>query len=147
MIMTGPRVYQAMGETCPRLALLGYRTRHGGPAFAVALQAAAALAMVLTATFELLLGYIGFTLSLSAGVTVLGVIVLRRREPELRRPYRSWGYPVTPLLFILLSLWMIIHALVQRPVVALAGAATLIAGAVLYWLVGRSQLPEERGER
>ena len=60
--------------------------------------------MLVTSTFEALLTYIGFTLSLCAGLTVLGVMVLRRREPGLERPYRAWGYPLTPLLFVLLAL-------------------------------------------
>jgi APA family basic amino acid/polyamine antiporter len=137
MMMSGPRVYQAMGQNCPRLGLLRYRTRSGGPATAVGLQALVALAMVLTATFEVLLTYIGFTLSLVAGLTVLGVLVHRYREPHLPRPYRAWGYPVTPLLFVALSAWMILHAFVERPVVALAGLGTIAAGVVLYVLIGR----------
>jgi APA family basic amino acid/polyamine antiporter len=132
MIMAGPRVYQAMGEDHPRLRLLASRTRHGGPAAAVALQGMVAVAMVLSSTFEALLTYIGFTLSLSAGLTVAGVLVLRRREPDLDRPYRTWGYPVTPLAFVALCLWMTGWALWQRPLVGLAGLATIASGLVLY---------------
>ena len=138
MTMSGPRVYQAMGQNCPRLGLLRYRTRGGGPAVAVMLQALVALIMVVTATFEVLLTYIGFTLSLVAGLTVLGVLVHRYREPNLPRPYRAWGYPATPLLFVALSAWMILHALAERPAVALAGIGTVAAGIVLYLLTGRS---------
>jgi APA family basic amino acid/polyamine antiporter len=137
MTMSGPRVYQAMGQHFPRLGLLRYRTRRGGPAMAVGLQALVALVMVVTATFEVLLTYIGFTLSLVAGLTVLGVLVYRHREPLAPRPYRAWGYPATPLLFVALSAWMIVHALIERPVVALAGLGTVAAGAVLYLLIGR----------
>lgn len=139
MIMAGPRVYQAMGETCPRLAFLGMRTRFGGPAAAVGLQAVVSLSMVLSATFEVLLTYIGFTLSLSAGLTVVGVLVLRVREKDLSRPYRTWGYPVTPLLFAGLSSWMVLHALVERPVIGLAGLGTLGSGALLYLLLGKNR--------
>jgi len=135
MIMAGPRVYQAMGEDHPRLGFLARRTSHGGPAAAVALQGVVAVVMVLTATFETLLAYIGFTLALSAGLTVVGVMVLRRREPELDRPCRTWGYPVTPLGFVALCLWMSAHALWQRPVAALAGLATIASGWVLYALI------------
>jgi APA family basic amino acid/polyamine antiporter len=55
----------------------------------------------------------------------------------LPRPYRAWGYPVTPLLFVALSAWMILHAFAERPIVALAGLGTVAAGAVLYALIGR----------
>jgi APA family basic amino acid/polyamine antiporter len=135
MIMAGPRVYQVMGEDHPRLSFLAYRTRQGGPAAAVALQGAVAVVMVLTSTFEALLTYIGFTLSLSAGLTVAGVLVLRQREPELERPYRTWGYPITPLAFVALCLWMSSWALWERPVVAFAGLGTIASGLVLYLVV------------
>lgn len=140
MMMSGPRVYHAMGEDYAGLSFLRYRTRRGGPALAVVLQGAAALVMVLTSSFDALLTYLGITLSLSAGLTVAGVLVLRVREPDLDRPYRTWGYPLTPLLFLGLSSWMIIHAVSQRPVVALAGIATVVSGLLLY-------LPLARGRR
>ncbi|MCK5800833.1 MAG: amino acid permease [Deltaproteobacteria bacterium] len=136
MVMAGPRVYQAMGDDCPRLRLLSYRSVAGGPVVSIALQGVVALAMILTSTFELLLSYIGFTLSLSAGLTVFGVLVLRRREPVLERPYKSLGYPLTPLLFVALSLWMAGHALFAKPIVGLAGLGTLAVGALLYLVLG-----------
>jgi APA family basic amino acid/polyamine antiporter len=73
-------------------------------------------------------------------------VVLRLREPALERPYRAWGYPATPVLFIGLSGWMTVHALFERPVVALAGLGTIAAGVVLYALLGRTALAREREE-
>src|SRR6266568_2957089 len=137
MLMAGPRVYQQMGCDHPRLAVLARRTRQGGPVVAVTLQAAIALAMIATSTFAALLLYIGFTLSLVAGPTVLGVFVLRRREPCLPRPARTLGYPVTPLLALAISGWMIVHALVREPAASWAGVATAICGLGLYALLGR----------
>lgn len=137
MLMAGPRVYEAMGADHPRLRLLAHRTGRGGPAVAVALQAVVAIAMVLTASFGTLLAYIGFTLSISGGLTVAGVFVLRQREPGLLRPYRTWGYPVTPAAFVALSAWMVVHTLAERPEAALPGLATLGSGVLLYAAVGR----------
>jgi len=137
MLMAGPRVYERMGLDYPPLAILARRTRHGGPAVAVALQAALALAMIATSSFAALLTYVGFTLSLVAGLTVAGVLVLRRREPGLARPVRTWGYPVTPLLFLVLSAWMVAVALVANPVSSWAGVATGAAGLLLHAALGR----------
>jgi APA family basic amino acid/polyamine antiporter len=147
MLMAGPRVCDTLGTDYPSLALLARRTRHGGPAVAVALQAATAVAMILTASFGALLTYIGFTLSLFAGLTVLGVLVLRRREPTLPRPYRTWGYPATPLLFAVLSAWMVVHAVIEKPASSWAGLATAIAGLALHALLGRrgKAVPENQG--
>jgi basic amino acid/polyamine antiporter, APA family len=137
MLMAGPRVYDTMGLDYPSLAILARRTRHGGPAVAVALQASLAVAMIATSSFGALLRYIGFTLSVVAGLTVLGVIVLRRREPTLPRPYRCWGYPATPLLFVALSAWMVVHALVENPASSWAGLATVVAALALHAVLGR----------
>jgi len=137
MLMAGPRVYESMGLDYPSLSILARRTRHGGPSVAVALQAAVALVMIATASFAALLTYIGFTLSLVAGLTVAGVLVLRRREPALARPYRTWGYPATPLLFVALSAWMVAHALIENPASSWAGLATVAVALGLHSLLGR----------
>lgn len=141
LLMAGPRVCERMGRDHPALEVLAWRTRHGGPAVAVALQAALAVAMIATASFGALLRYIGFTLSLVAALTVAGVVVLRRREPELERPYRAWGYPVTPLLFVAMSGWMGVHALVEVPASALAGLGTLLGALALYARIGHGRRP------
>jgi APA family basic amino acid/polyamine antiporter len=138
MIMAGPRVYESMGNDYPRIAALSRRSRLGGPVVALALQTAAVLLMITTSSFGTLLTYIGFTLAASSGLTVVGVMVLRHREPDLERPYRTLLYPATPLLFAALSLWMIVHALGQRPVAAVAGLATMISGILIFLLVRRS---------
>jgi APA family basic amino acid/polyamine antiporter len=135
LMMAGPRVCQVMGEDYPKLKFLKERTRGGAPAAAVLLQSAIALVMVLTATFETVLTYAGVTISLSAALTVTGVFVLRMREPSLDRPYRTWGFPVTPPVFVILALWMSGHAVYRRPVIGLVALATVVAGAVLYLFV------------
>ena len=143
MVMAGPRVYEAVGQDYPRFSLLGRRSARGGPVVSVALQAAVALVLLVTFSFLTLLIFVGFTLSLSAGLAVAGVIVLRRNEPDLPRPYRTWGYPATPLLFIGLCLWMVVHTLIDKPLAALAGLGTVAAGLLLYACAG----PANTGDR
>ena len=133
LLMTGSRVYEAMGADYPRLRSLDRRAGPGaGPGRAIALQALLSVALMLVADVDALLTYCGFTLSVIAALTAVGVIVLRLREPALPRPYRTWGYPITPLLFAALSAWMVGHAVLQRPVAALAGGTTLALGLVGY---------------
>lgn len=137
LIMTGTRVLEAVGRDHGPLALLARRATGGGPFVAVALQGAVALVMVLTASFDELLGYIGFTLSVFAALTVLGVIVMRVRAPALERPYRTWGYPLTPLAFVALMIWIVARAFAEKPVVALVGGGTIALGLLLWALVRR----------
>lgn len=135
MIMTGPRVYFTAGEDYPLLASLARLSPRGTPVIAIALQAGIALLLLITATFETLLNYIGFTLSLFTGLTVAGVFLLRRRKDLPRPAYRTWGYPFTPLAFILLSAWMVLHNVWSRPLTSLAGVITVGIGVGLYFLV------------
>ncbi len=133
--MAGPRVYEAMGFDYPALKFLTRRRAGGGPVIAIALQTALAAAMILTASFKTLLEYIGVTLSLVAAATVLGVVVLRRREPDLARPYRTWGYPLTPIVFLALEGWMVTYVVREKPLTAAVSAGTVAVGLVLYAIV------------
>ncbi|MBS0263231.1 MAG: amino acid permease [Planctomycetes bacterium] len=142
-IMAGPRVYEAMGRDFPLLKILTVRRAGGGPVIAILLQASVAALMMLTASFDALLKYVGVTLSIVAGLTVLGVLVLRQRQPELHRPYRTWGYPVTPLIYLGVESWMIYQLIresttfagASSALILLAGAGTLITGLMLYGLI------------
>lgn len=144
MIMAGPRIYQSMGEDYPAFRFLTRRKGDSGPFFAIILQAVISIIMLMTARFDQLITYMGFTLSVSAALTVCGVFVMRKKAPNAVRPYKCWGYPITPLLFIALSLWMIVFTFIQTPLVAAAGAATILAGLILYYFVRPEKtLPKE----
>jgi len=82
------------------------------------------------------LTYAGFTLTLFSLLAVGGVMLLRHREPDLPRPYRTWGYPWTPLFFVAFSLWTVVVVMRDRPTQAVGGAVTLGLAALLTWVVG-----------
>lgn len=135
-VMTGPRVLAAVGVDYPRLALLTRRREGGAPVVALALQAALSLGMLFTASFEVMIESVGFVLSFWAGLAVLGVIVLRRREPTLPRPYKTLGYPVTPLVFVALMGWIIVRSVISKPEILVWGALALVASLAI-WLWAR----------
>ncbi len=141
MVMTGPRVYEAMGADYERLRFLRSRLKTSGPIASTALQAALAIAMLMTSSFEALLMYIGFTLSISTGLTTAGIFVHRRKFPRAPRPYRAFGYPFTPLLFVAFAGWMVYHSVTQRPLESLWGAATIVAG-LLFYRLARGKKPK-----
>lgn len=132
MIIAGPRVTKVMGEDMPLLGVFAITTQNGVPMYAMLLQLVISLFFIITATFDQVLTYIGFTLTLFTALTVLGVFVLRGKNPNLPRPYRAWGYPLTPALFLLLNGWMLVFLLKDKPKESLAGFATVLAGLVLY---------------
>jgi APA family basic amino acid/polyamine antiporter len=134
LAMTGPRVVQAMAQDGVFFRALARTNARGAPSRAVLLQGALAALGVATATFEPLLIYAGFTLSLGAAVTVAGAFVLRRREPDAPRPHRAFAWPWSGLAFLAMSAFMTVFAIWQRPRESGAGLATLALGGATWAL-------------
>jgi APA family basic amino acid/polyamine antiporter len=132
MVFLGPRITQAMGEDLPALRWLAITSEREIPVVSVLFQATVALLFIYTSTFEQVLIYAGFTLTLITSLTVAGVFVLRVREPDLKRPYRTWGYPVTPSIFLLLNTWILIYVFIDKPTESLVGLGIVAVGAALY---------------
>ena len=106
MMWIGPRVMMTMGEDIPAISFFARKSNNGAPAYAILFQLAAATLMMLTRSFEAVLDFIQFSLLFCSFFTVLGVIKLRITNPELPRPYRAWGYPITPLVFLFVTGFM-----------------------------------------
>ena len=103
---------------------------------ALVLQVAITLVFILKPDFKAVLVYAGFVLNLFTFLTVLGVFVLRWRQPLLPRPYRAWGYPFTPLLFLALSAWTLVFIIKDKPTESLYGLLTIgqrPAGVLGWW--------------
>jgi basic amino acid/polyamine antiporter, APA family len=134
MTLAGPRVLQVIGEDFHALRLLAKTNRDGIPSTAIAVQSLLAVIFILTSGFESILVFAGFTLALNSFATVLGVFVLRWQRPDLPRPYRTFAYPLTPLIYLALTGWTLIFVLVNKPAEALFGVGVIGAGLVFYWL-------------
>ncbi|MDD1469564.1 amino acid permease [Dolichospermum sp. ST_sed5] len=134
MVWAGPRVTQVMGEDVKILKFLSIKNKNQVPYISLILQYIVVIALILTSSFEAVIKYIGFLLSLSSFLTVLGVIILRFRQPNLERPYKTWGYPVTPFIYMLVTGWMMYFIIKNEPAITTVGFATIIAGLVLYFI-------------
>jgi APA family basic amino acid/polyamine antiporter len=137
-VLTGPRVYYAlakdglffrkMAEVHPK-----FRTPH------VALLVVGAWSIVLSlgpgGKFEELLKFAVFGAWIFLGLAVLGVFILRRRRPDMPRPYRTWGYPVTPAIFVLAALFILVNTIVKSFWNSFASLALIALGipAYFYW--------------
>jgi APA family basic amino acid/polyamine antiporter len=132
MMWIGPRVMMTMGEDIPAIGLFARKSSKGAPASAILFQLAVATLMMLTRSFEAVLDFIQFALLFCSFFTVLGVIKLRITHPDLPRPYRAWGYPVTPVVFLLVTGFMMYYLLTERPRQALLGMLIMISGLVIY---------------
>ena len=137
MTMAGPRVLQVVGEDFPALRWPAKTNADGIPSRAIYAQAALSLVFILTASFESVLLFAGFTLALNSFVTVTCVFVLRWREPSAPRPYRTFLYPLPPLIYLSLTGWTLYFVLATRPVEGLFGLGVIGSGLVIYWITRR----------
>ena len=134
----GPRVYYAMARDGLFFsAAARVHPRFKTPAASVVAQTLLATAFILTGSLDAITNYVGFALTLFAGIAVAAVFVLRSREPEAPRPYRALGYPITPAIFVSACALIVINAIYTAPGTFLTGAAVIAAGIPLYFWFSR----------
>jgi basic amino acid/polyamine antiporter, APA family len=134
----GPRVYYAMARD--GLFFSGAGRVHPGyktPATSIAAQAFWASVLILTGSLDALANYVGFAITLFAGMAVAAVFVLRARHPDAPRPFKAIGYPITPAIFVLASAAIVINAIVRDPGPSIAGLIVILAGIPLFLWLGR----------
>jgi APA family basic amino acid/polyamine antiporter len=138
MTFAGPRVYFAMardGMFLRRAATV--HPRYKTPAASIVAQTTWASFLVLSAKADALINYTGFAIWLFSGLAVAALFVLRQREPNAERPFRTWGYPVVPGLYALVALIVIVNGLIRDPGPTGAGAAIILAGIPIYYFYRR----------
>ena len=135
----GPRVYYAMardGVFFPAASQV--HPRFKTPHVSIMAQAAWASVLILTGSLDTLSNYVGFAITLFAGIAVAAVFVLRARDPHAPRPYRTLGYPIAPGIFVLASLAIVLNAFYRNPGPSSLGLLVIGAGIPLYmWLTRR----------
>lgn len=132
MMWIGPRVMMTMGEDIPALKVFARKSVNGAPAHAILFQLAVSNLLLFTRSFEAVLDFIQFSLLFCSFFTVLGVIKLRITDPGLPRPYRAWGYPVTPVVFLLVTAFMMFYLATERPIQSLSGTLIMLSGLLIY---------------
>jgi APA family basic amino acid/polyamine antiporter len=134
MTMAGPRAFQAIGQDYPVFKFMAKTNQHNIPVFAILLQSTLSIFFVLTSSFAFILVFAGFTLGLSNFATVLGVIVLRKTQPNLKRPYKTWLYPLTPIVYLCLMGWTLVYIIKDKPQEAFMSLVVILLGIVMYYI-------------
>jgi len=141
MLMAGPRVLQVMGEDFRLFRVLAVKNEGGVPRTAIYVQGCLAILFIVTSTFDSVLVFSGFILGLSSLATVLGVFVLRARKGKDQQEgvtsYRTWAYPLPPLLYSGIMLWTLWFISVNRPLEAAVAAIVIVLGFVSYVITER----------
>ncbi|PYT29960.1 MAG: amino acid transporter [Acidobacteria bacterium] len=134
-ILTSSRIYFAQARDGLFFRAVGnvhphFRTPH----ISIMVQGIWAAVLAVSGSYERLFSYVVFTAWIFYGMTVLAVMVLRRSVPDLPRPYRMWGYPVTPLAFAAVAFWFVINTIITTPASSLIGLAIVASGVPVYYI-------------
>lgn len=135
MIMAGPRISKAIGEDLGKLNLLAKTNKNGIPYVAIILQSIITVVLILTAQFESVLTFIGFSLSLFTFLTVCGIFIIRSRGMHKTLAYKTFGYPVIPIIYLALNAWMLYFTITNKPLESLYGLINVAIGAIVWLLV------------
>jgi len=138
MTIAGPRVLHAIGEDFPALAWLGRKNDADVPARAIYFQSAMAMMFIVTSSFQSVLIFAGFAVALNSFAAVLGLFVLRWRQPDLPRPYRVTAFPFAPLIYLALTGWTLVFVLIDRPMEGMFALILIAAGLAFYWVAART---------
>lgn len=134
MVLAGPRALQSVGEDFQAFRWLGKTNADGVPRNAIYFQSFVALIFIVTSSFKFIVVFAGAMLALNSLLAVIGVFVLRWKEPDLPRPYKTWGYPIVPLIYIGLTAFTLIFVVKTSPSKAAFAAAIILSGALFYWV-------------
>jgi basic amino acid/polyamine antiporter, APA family len=139
--MTGPRIYFAQARDGLFFRKIGdVHPRFQTPSFSILVQGIVTAVLAVSGSYEKLFSYVTFVAWVFYGLTVTGVLVLRRKYPDLPRPYKMWGYPVTPVLFAAIAFGFVINTLVTTPGPSLKGIAIVASGVPVYYVWKRKAL-------
>ncbi len=135
MTIAGARIYFAFGRDTTALGFLGRTSANSGaPTAALLLQGVVTSLIIVTGRIDEIQQYAGFTITLFGSLAVLCVIVLRFKRPDMPRPFKTWGYPVTPLLFLALAVWTMSWAMQGRRWESSLALATIVVGGILFYV-------------
>ena len=109
------------------------------PVFAVVIQAIWSSVLAVSGTFDQLTDCLLFASWIFYGLVTSSVFVLRRKLPDLARPYRTLGYPLVPLAFVLVSSWLVVNTFIEKRVESVTGIVLILLGLPLYWYFRRAQ--------
>ena len=134
LLLSGARMYEAMAADGLFFKKMTERNTHNAPAFALWIQLAWCSVLCLSGKYNDLLDYVMFVVVIFYVLTVVGLIVLRVRQPTLERPIRAFGYPVLPIIYIVCMLAFTANLIWQKPGNSIAGLVIVLLGIPIYYL-------------
>lgn len=140
------RTYYAMAKEKLFFSSMARLNKASVPANVIALQAVWACLLVLSGSFDQLTDMVIFAMFIFYGATAAGVFVLRKTMPDAHRPYKVWGYPLVPAVFILFCIGLVVNTFITQPREAFMGIGLILTGIPLYWWFTKKGAGQEESE-
>jgi APA family basic amino acid/polyamine antiporter len=138
LIMAGPRVYYAMAKDGLFFKNVGKINKFGVPGFAIVIQGIWSILLCLSGTYGNLLDYVIFAVLIFFTLTILAIFILRKKRPDIPRPYKAFGYPIIPAIYILTTTAIMIILLIYKPDYTFPGLVIVLLGIPVFYLWRRS---------
>jgi APA family basic amino acid/polyamine antiporter len=145
-ILSSSRIPYAMARDGVMFQRFGRLSVNAVPANAVLFQGVWACLLALSGSFDTLTDYVIFGSWIFYALVGSSIFVFRRKYPDAERPYRAWGYPVVPVVFLLVAGWLLITTLINTPTQSVTGLLLIILGMPVYWFLTRNGRSSERME-
>lgn len=139
MIIVGPRVSMVVGEDYQRLKFLSITNKKEVPSIAIIIQTILAIIYIVSSSFSSLIVYVGFVITLFSFLTVLGLFFYNKKENEMTKTFKSFGYPFVPALFLIFNFWILSYGLIYKPKESLIGLSICIIGLIIYLFVSKQK--------
>ena len=133
LIMAGPRVYYAMAKDGLFFRKVGNINKNGVPGFAIAVQGIWSVLLCLSGTYSDLLDYVIFAVLIFFTLTILAIFILRVKRPDIPRPYKAFGYPVIPAIYILTTFFIMVILLIYKPNYTFPGLGIVLIGIPVFY--------------
>lgn len=134
MILAGPRVYYAMARDGLFFKKVGQLNNKNVPAFALVIQGIWSVLLCLSGTYSNLLDYVIFAVLLFFTLTILAIFILRKKRPDIERPYKAFGYPVVPILYIVTTVTIMVILLIFKPDYTFPGLGIVLLGIPVFYM-------------
>jgi APA family basic amino acid/polyamine antiporter len=134
LILAGPRVYYAMARDGLFFRKVGELNKKGVPGFALIIQGVWSVLLCLSGTYSNLLDYVIFAVLIFFALTILAIFILRAKKPDMPRPYKAFGYPVVPAVYILVTTFIMVILLIYKPNYTFPGLIIVLLGIPIYYL-------------
>jgi APA family basic amino acid/polyamine antiporter len=139
LILAGARVYYTMAKDGLFFKRTGVLNKNAVPEFALWIQCVMAGVLCLSGSYGDLLDMIAFVAVLFYAVTIIGIFILRKKQPDAERPYKAFGYPVLPVIYIILALTFCVFLIKMKPLYAAIGLGIVLTGVPLYYIALRTK--------